>query len=254
MKARKLKWLIGSMVLAIILSSCNLGATPVPTEDIGAIQTQAFGQVMTQVAAAVTPTFIPTVTLLPTSTLAAPPTFAAIGGGSGTVTPFAFNTPLPGLTPAAASAVPTVSQGMITTKNGCNDGIYTGESAPYDGAVLEPSRPYEKNFTYLNTGSCTWDEGYTFVFMPDFSTPGFKGYNIVIKKTEDFIEPLESITFRLKLTSSHIPGEHIGAWKLRDDGGNYFGSMVFIKYVIGTKAEREAAAEAESLTATAEAK
>lgn len=254
MKNRKTQWLIGCTMLAVILSSCNFGATPAPTQDVGAIQTQAFSQVLTQVAAASSPTPLPTYTAEPTATLSAPPTFAPIGGNV-VETPFPFNTPLPGLTPVVVSSpVPTVSGGMIPTKNGCNDGVFTGESAPYDGAVLEPSRWYEKNFTYINTGSCAWDEGYAFVFMPTYSTPGFKGYDIPIRKIVDFTKPGKSITFTIKLKSSHIPGEHIGAWKLRDDGGNYFGSLVYVKYVIGTKAQREAAAEAESLTATAEAK
>jgi hypothetical protein len=132
--------------------------------------------------------------------------------------------------------------------------VLIGESTPYDGAVLDPSRWYEKHFDFINTGSCAWDEGYTFVFMPTYSTPGFQGYDIKLRKEEDFTKPGEKITFVIKLKSSHIPGEHIGSWKLRDDAGNYFGSLVWVKYVIGTKAEREAAAEAESLTATAEAK
>jgi hypothetical protein len=245
MKFRKTQWLIVYTILAMILSSCNLGATPVPTQDVGLIQTQAFEQVMTQVASAYTPTVMPTDTQAPTATLAVLPTFAAIGEGSGNeaATPFNFNTPLPGLTLPALSPVPTVAGAVatITTENGCNNGAFIGESAPYDGAVLEPSKPFEKNFDLMNTGSCAWDEGYAFVFQPTYSTPGFKGYDILIKKSENYTAPGKKITFVMKLTSSHIPGEHIGSWKMRDDGGNYFGPLVYVKYVIGTKAEREAA-------------
>ena len=50
MKSRKSLWLVGMTVLAVILSSCNLGATPVPTQDPGVIQTQAVSVVLTQVA------------------------------------------------------------------------------------------------------------------------------------------------------------------------------------------------------------
>jgi hypothetical protein len=258
MKFHKSHWLVVYTMLTVILSSCNLGATPVPTLDVGAIQTQAFSQVLTQVALANTPTPMPTNTLAPTVTLSAPPTFAPVGGG--VETPIPFNTPQPGLTPLAIalSPVATLSGGMLPTKNGCNDGIYKGESAPYDGSVLDPSHGFQKNFTYQNIGTCTWDEGYALVFMPDFSTPGFKGYDIVIKKPEDFTKPLGFITFSLKLTSSVVAGEHTGAWKLRDDGGNYFGSMVRVNYIIGTRADRGIAAEtatkAAEKTATAAAK
>ena len=255
MKARKFEWVIGYLVLAIILGSCNIGATPVPTQDIGAIQTQAFAQVMTQVAAAFTPTAMPTNTLAPTSPPAALPTFAPIGGGSGTVTPFDFNTPLPGLTQVAATPVPTAgAYATITTKNGCTDGAFVGESAPYDGAVLRPNEPYEKHFDIMNTGTCDWDEGFAFVFQPGYSTEGFKGYDIQLRKEVDFTKPGEVITFVIKLKAGVQPGTYIGSWKLRDDGGNYFGPLVFVKYVVGTRSEREATAEADSLTATAEAK
>lgn len=238
MKFRKLQWLGVYTALAIILSSCNLGATPAPTQDIGAIQTQAFNEVLTQVALLSTATPLPTNTMAPTATLMVPPTFAPVGGGSSTVTPFAFNTAQPGigLTPLA-SPVPTLGGVVptITTKNGCNDGILLSESAPYDGAILKPGQAYEKAFEFLNTGTCAWDEGYAFVFQPAYSTEGFKGYDILFRKEEDFTEPQKGITFILKLTATNVPGEHIGSWKLRDDAGNYFGSLVYVKYLINTK-------------------
>jgi hypothetical protein len=247
MKFSKIQWLVVYTMLAIILSSCNLGATPAPTQDIAAIQTEAFNQVLTQVALASSPTPLPTNTALPvTLTPLVPPTFAPVGGG--TVTPFPFNTPGPGLglTPLA-SPVPTLGGVVptITTKNGCNDGVFTSESAPYDGAILSSGQTYEKSFAFLNTGSCAWDEGYAFVFQPAFSSPDFPGYDIVIRKEEDFTAPQKGITFIIKLNAGHVPGVHIGAWKMRDDGGNYFGSMVWIKYVILSKADIAATANAQ---------
>lgn len=230
MKFRKSLWLMVVTMLAVILSSCNLGATPAPTQNLGAVQTQAFNLVLTQVALASSPTPLPTNT--PTTTLAALPTLASVGGS--TVTPFAFNTALPGLglTPLA-SPVPTIGiYSTVTTKNGCNDGTFMGESAPFDGDVLQPNKPFEKWFQILNTGTCTWDEGYVFAFLPEFSTPGFKGSDIVIKKPEDFTKPGSSISFKFDLTSENKPGEYQGTWKLRDDAGNYFGPMVHVKYVI----------------------
>src|SRR5687768_18589169 len=94
MKFRKLFWLPTILIFTIILSACNLGATPAPTEDPGAVQTQAFNLVLTQAASqqtqtalAVPPTQAPTNTLLPTAT------FITLGGA--TITPFAFNTQQP---------------------------------------------------------------------------------------------------------------------------------------------------------------
>src|SRR5690349_8651323 len=100
MKFRKSFWLVIILIPTIILSACNLGAAPAPTEDPGAIQTQAFNLVLTQAASqqtqtalAVPPTALPTNTALPTAT------FITLGGS--TITPFAFNTQQPGFTPIA---------------------------------------------------------------------------------------------------------------------------------------------------------
>ncbi|MBI5951662.1 MAG: hypothetical protein HY865_08390 [Chloroflexi bacterium] len=236
MKSYKFPWLMVYALSAIILSSCNIGATPAPTQDVGAIQTQAFNQVLTQAAAASSPTPLPTNTSTntppATATLPQPATFAPIDNGVVTVTPFNFNTPSPVLTlPAAA---PTVAGPLstITTENGCNNGLLMSEGAPLDGATLKAGQAYEKEWEFLNTGSCAWDEGYVFAFLPTYSTAGFKGYDIVFRKTEDYTAPGKGITFIVKLNAPFAPGEYQGSWKLRDDGGNYFGSMVWVKFTV----------------------
>jgi len=220
------------MALTIILSSCNFGATPAPTQDVGAIQTEAFSQVMTQVVAAYTPTSMPTSTLVPTSTLAAPPTFASIGGGVETATPFAFNTPLPGLTPVVSSPVPTVAGVVptITTKNGCNDGYYVDETKPPDGTQMKPGEDFTKGWTIKNIGTCPWDDGYSFVANNQWSDGidvlAGESTSIAIKKPEDFIKPGMSQLFLLKLTTPKAPGKYKWCWKLVDDSGNMFGPLV----------------------------
>lgn len=95
-----------------------------------------------------------------------------------------------------------------TTKNGCNDGLYISESAPYDNDVLQPGKTFEKSWKIKNLGTCTWDEGYTFAFLPVLSTEGFQGSDIVIKKPEDFIEPGKSVTFIRQLVTNNKPGTY----------------------------------------------
>lgn len=234
MKLSKSIWLISVMVPAIILSACNLGATAVPTQDPGAVQTEAFNLVMTQAAMqqtqtalAIPPTIAPTNTFIPLATTQGLIPTAALGAN----TPFPLNTQLPGLTPLA-SPVPTLgSIATITTKNGCNDGLYIGETAPFDNAKLKNFTEISKAWTIQNTGTCPWDDGYAFVFNKELSSPEIKGYDIVYKKTDTFTKPGQSNSFVIKLT---VPGgktkevEYKGYWKLRDDGGNFFGPLVSI--------------------------
>lgn len=241
MKFRKSNWLVSSVILTVILSSCTLGATPAPTEDPGAIQTQAYSIVLTQVsmqqtqtAVAIppTPSPLPTNTLSPLSsptpgTLGALPTFAPAGGVG---TPLPFNTQQPGITPLA-SLIPTSGiVSTVTTKNGCNDGTFIGETDPQDKAVIKAQKDFSKGWTIFNSGTCKWDEGYSFTFMPDLSSPELKGYSIVLKKDapDEYTEPQHSQTFIVKLTAPKVAGEYKGYWKLRDDSGNYFGPLVYL--------------------------
>lgn len=238
MKFRKSLWLTGAMILSIALSSCSLGATPAPTEDPGVIQTQAVSIVFTQVAMqqtqtalAIPPTPLPTNTPFPTATLGVLPTFASIGGLN---TPSAFNTQLPGLTPLVtpfATGVGIVS--TVTTKNGCNDGTFYGESAPYDKDVISPEKNFSKSWMILNAGTCTWDEGYSFTFLPD-SSPELKGYSIVLKKNspDEYTKPQSTQTFVVKLTAPKAKGEYKGYWRLRDEVGNYFGPLVWVWIIV----------------------
>lgn len=240
MKFRKLIWLAGIALPAIILSACTFGATPAPTEDPGAVQTQAFSIVstqaalqQTQTAQALPPTSLPTNTPFPTPTLGGFPTFALLGG---TNTPFAFNTQQPGFTPLA-SAVPTFGViSTVTTKNGCNDGQYIGETKPDDQTVIEAGKNFSKGWTINNTGECAWDEGYVFDYLQDYpgSTLELVGYDIVLKKNtpEDYTQPGYGQTFIVKLKAPSTPGEYKAYWKLKDETGNYFGPLVYVWIIV----------------------
>jgi hypothetical protein len=237
MKFGKSIWLTGFLLSAVLLSSCNIGETPAPAEDPGAIQTQAFEIVLTQsalqqtqTAAAIPPTPLPTDTQIPTATLSLP----TLDLSGATNTPFAFNTQQPGLTPLSL-LTPTVGViNTVTTKNGCNDGSFIGEGGVTDGTVLAPNKDFSKSFSIQNIGTCAWDEGYSFAFVPEFSTPGFTGYSIVLPKDkpEDYTKPGSSQTFVLKLTAPKDPGTYKGYWKLKDDAGNLFGPLVWLEIVV----------------------
>lgn len=240
MKSSKLIWLAGVMLASIIISSCNIGAT-LPTEDLGAIQTQAFEIVLTQsalqqtqTAAAIPPTPLPTNTLVATITIAPLPTSSIFGA---TNTPFSLNTQQPGLTPQLLVTPTTVGiVNTVTTLNGCNDGQYIGETGPLDKEVIAVGKEFAKGWTINNTGECTWDEGYIFDYLQDYGlgTPDLKGYDIVLKKNTpaEYTKPGYGQTFIVKLKAPTTPGEYKAFWKLKDDAGNYFGPLVYVWIVV----------------------
>ncbi|MBK9779778.1 MAG: hypothetical protein IPP55_06990 [Anaerolineales bacterium] len=243
MNFRTFRRLAGLILAAMLLSACNIGLTPPPpTQDVGAIQTQAFGSVLTQAAqnstqtaVAIPPTPIPTNTIAPTNTLPAIPTSDAFG--IPTNTPFTFNTQQPGLTPQAGGLSFTATVGSystVTTQNGCSNGYLVSESQPYDGKTILFNTDFTKSWDFINTGTCAWDEGYTFAFVAEFSTGPIyvlpkKDY--IIPKTGPFVKPGATGTFSVPMRAPKDPGDYTWYFKLKDDAGQYFGSLVWVRII-----------------------
>jgi hypothetical protein len=237
MKFRKTIWVAGLLIPAILLSSCNIGAAPPPEQDVGAIQTEAFGVVLTQAAIqqtqtalAIPPTPMPTDTPFPT-----PGELPTLDLNS-TNTPFAFNTQQPGFTPLVVptATIAGAAVSTVTTRNGCNDASFMGESGIKDGETIEAGKSFHRAFMLLNTGECTWDEGYSFAYLPESSTPGFPGYSIILlkNKPEDFTKPGHTQTYVLKFNAPKTPGTYKAYWKMKDDAGNLFGPLVWLEIIV----------------------
>lgn len=242
MKSRKIIWLVMlTLITSILISACNLGATPASTQDPVAVETQAFEIVLTQqslgqtqTAAAIPPTALPTNTAVPTNTIPALPT----SGLFFTNTPFALNTQQPGFTPLADGSTPIATVGIIsttTTKNGCNDGYLISEGGPEDGKTILVNTEFTKTWEFINVGTCTWDEGYIFAFVAEFSTGGKSSKDFVIPKNGTFYKPGDKAIFTVTLRTPKTPGTYIWYFKMKDDAGNYFGSLVWTEIISVTQ-------------------
>lgn len=207
------------ILLAISLSACNIGATPAPTVDVNAIYTSAaetaladLSRKLTQTAQAASPTPLPTNTSLPTNT-----PFATLA----LATPFGGGTPL-AIIPLA-TPVGTLSGPL------CNDSAFIADVTIPDGTEMNPGQDFEKIWAIQNSGTCKWDEGYALVFA---SGDDLDGYAIEIKKSADFVDPGETINFKMNLTASVAKREYTGCWRMKDDGGYYFGTYLCVNIVV----------------------
>src|SRR5512134_1996353 len=102
------------LAVALMLTACNMGATPAPTMDVNAINTAAFNTAIAQIAVAQTQTALAAPSATPTNTSA--PITTVVLPGDGTILPttaggfptVSFNTtpttPLAGFTPLATVA------------------------------------------------------------------------------------------------------------------------------------------------------
>jgi hypothetical protein len=224
MRFRKYIWPTVMAVLVMILNACNMGAAPAPTQDTSAIQTQAMELVLTQSAMQQTQTAMavppsplpsPTFSLPPTATQGGVPQLTPVGT-PGAGTPFAFNTQPSGFTPLA-SPVPTSGET-------CHRLDFIEDVTIPDGTVLKPGQDFQKIWRVINSGTCAWDDGYVLVYQGG----KLDGYNVKIEKTKDFVQPGQVKDFGVDLTASLTEDHYEECWRMRDDGGFYFGSYLCV--------------------------
>lgn len=234
MQLKKLIWAAAVILLTAALTSCNIGKSPEPTVDVNAVFTSAAGTMVaqlndqqTQTAVAVTPTPLSSPTSLDTFTPL--PTFSQASTPFGS-TPFIFDTPGIGVTPLAPT-LPSSGSVVSGMAVGCNNATFVAETIP-DGTVIVPAKKFSKAWELLNSGTCTWDEGYSFDFK---SGEQMQGDNVTMTKQSnsgDFTAPGHTQTFVIHMWTPGTAGEYKGYWQMKGDDGNWFGSLVSVDVVV----------------------
>ena len=224
------------MTTALLLTACNMGATPAPTVDVNAINTAAVATAMGQLSAQFTQTALaaPSATAISTNTALSLPTFAlpTTGGASptagGPLPTLSFNTtpttPIAGFTALASPAAPAATGSL---GDSCNNSAFEGDVTIPDGSILEPGINFQKVWALRNTGTCAWDEGYALVYIAG-STPNLDPYNFEFKNSDDFVSSGEGVNIGLNLTTPCTPGKYEGHWRMRTDTGYYFGTTLSV--------------------------
>lgn len=228
------------VIAALFVTSCTMGATPVPTVDVNAINTAAVATAMGQLSAQFTQTAqaAPTSTTLPTNTAITLPTFPPAGDGQPTVAgalpTISFNTtPSGNVTPLAGfTALPTqaVSGGAPTAALGdaCNNSSFEGDITIPDGTVIKPGTNFQKVWGIKNTGTCTWDDGYSLVYIAGSTGDNLDPVNFPITKNSDFVAPGVTFNMAVNLTTPCKPGKYEGHWRMKSDSGYYFGTVLSV--------------------------
>jgi len=226
MSLKKLSGMAVMVVLTILLSACNIGATPAPTQDVGLIYTQAaqlvatqFAMQQTQTALAIPPTPLPSPTAPVIATFSVAPFGVSTPPGGGI--PFSTSTSLPfGAATLPGGFLPTATIRALATASGpeCDRAIFTGNENYPDGTVMKPGNSFDKTWEIKNAGTCTWDDGYAFVYLGGT----FGGYDIKIKNKGDFVAPGQTVNYTVHLNASLAPNTYQECWSMRNDKGKYF--------------------------------
>ncbi|HSA99303.1 MAG TPA: NBR1-Ig-like domain-containing protein [Anaerolineales bacterium] len=235
------------LTAALALTSCNMGATPAPTTDINAISTAAYLTAVAQVSGGQTQTALaaPSATSAPTNTSLALATFpaangSAVPGANPALPTVSFNanpntTPLAGFTPLASQAAPASGAPTAALGDACNNAVFEGDVTVPDGSEIKPGVNFAKTWAIRNTGTCTWDDGYTLVFIGGDKAIDPYDYKFSKTSDKDFVGPGEGINITINLTAPCTPGKYGGTWRLRNDKGYYFGTYLSVSFVVTEK-------------------
>jgi len=226
-------------LLFVLLTACNVGATPAPTVDVNAINTAAVATAMAQLSVQFTQTALaaPSATSMPTNT-AQPVTTLATANGTAPTTSGALptvsfnNTPnatlLPGFTPLASPVPPSGPTSSLGDE--CNNNVYEGDVTIPDGTIMEPGEDFIKTWAIRNTGNCTWDEGYKLVFVG--GNRDIDPVDYEIRRSSDFVEPGEGVNIGVPLTAPLAEGEYTGTWRMQSDSGYFFGTPLTVIFKV----------------------
>lgn len=209
---------------SLLVAGCNFGATPAATQDLNAINTSIVGTTVAQLSSQMTATAL----ALPSSTPESTNTPEGIVTVASTVTEgiptISFEaTPLPGFT---ALPSPTLTGPTASLGDECSNSAFEGDVTVPDGAIFKPGEDFTKIWAIRNTGSCAWDEGFALVFIG--GDTALDPYNYEFKKTKDIVLSGEGLNIAIKLTAPLKEGDYQGHWRMRNDKGYYFGTILSV--------------------------
>jgi hypothetical protein len=102
-----------------------------------------------------------------------------------------------------------------------------------DGSSVKGGETFTKLWAVKNTGTCTWDEGFTLVLIG--GDPAVGAASFQFKKTEDFVPGGTEKIIGASVTAPCAPGNYQAHWRMRNDAGYYFGTILSLYFTVTTE-------------------
>lgn len=135
-------------------------------------------------------------------------------------TPTATRTPTPRISPTPLStripptAPPTGSGNIVA----CYSAQYVADVTIPDGTIVSPGASFMKRWSVKNTGSCSWNSTYKFVFMDGDIMGGAYVYNF-----PGVAAPNDTVEIPIQLYAPTANGSYTGYWKIMAPDKTIFG-------------------------------
>ena len=97
-----------------------------------------------------------------------------------------------------------------------------------DNTVLAPGTAFVKTWRVKNTGTCTWDNTYQWLFTDGNQFSGPAAIPI------SFVAPGATIEISINLVAPTAPGSYSGRWRLKSSNNIIFGGMTVVIVVPAT--------------------
>lgn len=143
--------------------------------------------------------------------------------------------PLPTTPTTAATRVPPtappVGSGNIKP---CYSANFVADATIPDGTIVNPGTSFIKTWRVLNSGSCTWDSTYKFVFMSGDILGGAYVYPFPVTAA-----PGQTVDIPIQLYAPQTDGTFTGKWKIQAADGTIFGvgqydTSLSVQIVVGS--------------------
>ncbi|MBN1487121.1 MAG: hypothetical protein JW981_05720 [Anaerolineae bacterium] len=157
-------------------------------------------------------------------------------------------TPAPTFTPAQILTPPTPTPDVTNTPGaqGCtNNYTFIADVTIPDGTSINPGKSFIKTWRVKNSGTCTWDSTYQWVFSKGTQMNGNSTIPI-----EGTVAPGAEYQFSVNLVAPTAAGKHSGEWRITDNSGAPFGLVTVNIEVPGTPTPTPSASIAFNATKT----
>jgi hypothetical protein len=101
----------------------------------------------------------------------------------------------------------------------CDRGGFEQDVTIPDNTVLNPGEAFTKTWRLRNTGTCTWNSGYSIVFEEGDALGGPPSAPL----TNSTVPPDGTVDVSVNLQAPQDPGSYQGFWMLRNQAGQIFG-------------------------------
>jgi uncharacterized protein affecting Mg2+/Co2+ transport len=115
---------------------------------------------------------------------------------------------------------------IISVDERPSNGVYVADVTIPDDTRMSPGQTFTKTWRIRNNGERPWGDGFRLVFVK--GTPMTNQRSIPLPAAA----PGQEVEISIQQTAPTRRGTYFGDWKMRDDRGNLFGEVLFLRIIV----------------------